>query len=141
MRLPPPPQPGEVEMHSDNPNLGARYAKIGEDRAPGLERGEVDELLVEHLHALLHEERIAMPAEAGGTRLERHRLIIAQLLDHLKRQGAGPAAEAPVRLLQGDHVRADLVQHLDRALGLAAAIGAHRLVHVVACNQDHCRRS
>src|SRR5262245_39303213 len=95
--------------------------------------------MLEYLDMLPDQQGIAVPAEAAGAGVELDRLVIAMLGDQARGEGALPAAEAAVRLLQRDDIRIELVQHLQRALGPAAAIGADRLAHIVGGDADHAR--
>ena len=137
VRLPPPPQSGQVEMHADDAHPCAADPDLGEDGAARLQRGEVEEMALEHLDALLHQQGVAVPADAAGAGVERHRPIVAMLLDHVQRHRAGARSEAAVGLLQRDDVGIELVQHVDRPLRPPLAVGADCLAHIVAGHADH----
>jgi hypothetical protein len=49
----------------------------------------------------------------------------------------GPRAEPAVRLLQGDDIRIDLVQHVDDPTGIAPPVGTYCFVNIVTGNLDH----
>ena len=66
LRLPPPPKAGQVQMHADDAQPRAIQGEIGQYRAARLQRGEVEEMMLQHLDMLLHEQGIAMPTEAAG---------------------------------------------------------------------------
>ena len=55
-----------------------------------------------------------------------------RVVEQRPRQHALPLAEAPVGLLQRDHVGVQLAQHRDDPLGIAASVEPHALVDVVA---------
>ena len=117
---------------------GAVHPDLGEDSAARLQRGEVEKVTLEHLDALLHQQSVAVPADAAGAGVERHRLVVAMLLDHVQRYRAGARSETAVGFLQRDDVGIELVEHIDRPLRPALAVGADRLSHIVAGHADHC---
>src|SRR3546814_7990927 len=108
MRLSPSPQPGQVEMHADDAKIDAADAHLGHHRAARLQRGQVDDFLMDDLDRLSDQQRVAMPAEAAASRLEGHGLVVAMLLEHVDWQRAHPRPEASIRFLK----RADLGQAL-----------------------------
>jgi hypothetical protein len=60
--------------------------------------------------------------------------------DHLPRQDRGAIPEAPVGLLQRNHISIDLAQHCQDALGIPPPIEPDRLVDIVAGeSQNHVR--
>ncbi len=137
MRLLPPPQAGQVEMHSDHPKHLAVEADVRHHRAARLQRGEVEQLLAQHLDILPDQKRVAVPADASVAGVEGDRLVVAMLVDHVQRDRARPGPEAPVRLLQRDDVGVELAKHLERPLRAPPAVGADRLPHIVAGDADH----
>src|SRR3546814_14933285 len=76
MRLSPSPQPGQVEMHADDAKIDAADAHLGHHRAARLQRGQVDDFLMDDLDRLSGQQRVAMPAEAAASRLEGHGLVV-----------------------------------------------------------------
>ena len=140
MRLLAAPQPRQVEMHPDHAQLLAVEADVGHHRAARLERGEMEQLLVEHVDILPHQQGVAVPADASVAGVEGDRLIVAMLLDHVQRDRARPGPEPPVGLLQGDHVGVELAKNLERPLRPPPPIGADRLSHIVAGDADHERQ-
>ena len=78
-----------------------------------------------------------MPADAAGAVRQRHRAIGTVFLEQMRGKRTHPFAEAPVRLLQGDHVGADLAQHFDYPLGIAPPICPDGFAHIVTGDADH----
>ncbi|CAA9526469.1 MAG: hypothetical protein AVDCRST_MAG91-2575 [uncultured Sphingomonadaceae bacterium] len=136
-RLPPAPQSGQVQMHAHDPQRGSVHPKVGKHRAARLQRRQLERLATHDLDVLLHQQRVAVPANTVGPDIEVHRLVGRPALDHRQRDGARPRSEPPVRLLQRDDVRVDLAQHLQYALGPPQPISADRLAHVVGSDGDH----
>ena len=140
LRLLPAPEAAEIEMHADHAQQHAVDADVGEHGAARLQRRQPEQVMLEHLDILADQQRVAVPADAAFTSVDLDRLIVAMRLQHRQRDRARPRAEAPVRLLQRDHVGAELVQHLDRALGPPPPVGADRFPHIVGGDADHRRR-
>ncbi len=124
-------------MHADAAQSGAVQPDVGEHRPARLERGQAEQMMLEHLDLLLHQQRVAVPADAAGADVELDRLVVAVRLDHRQREGARPRPEPPVGLLQRDDVGVELVQDVDRPLGPPPAVGPDRLAHVVGSDADH----
>ena len=136
MRLPPPPQSAQVEVHPDHPQADAVDGERATGGAAGFERGEVERLALADVGVLADQDRIAVPAAGSGAQRERHHLPVAMFVEQMRGQHRGAHAEAAVGLLQRDHVGIDLTQYLEHAFGRAAAIGADPLAHVVAGDFD-----
>ena len=126
-------------MHADDADDHAVDPEVRQHRPARFQRGKVEVLLANDLDILPHQHGVAVKADTFGPGVEIDRLIVAVLLDHVRRQRRNPSAEPAVGLLQRDHIRVDLVQHLERPFGPPPAIGADRFAHIVAGHQDHRR--
>ena len=90
---------------------------------------------------LLHEDRIAVPADIAGVDLQKavgvlarlfehalvpnaemHRFVEAVAVDQLVRDGRAATADALVSLLERDDVGIDLLEHAKNAMRIAAAV-------------------
>ena len=138
MSLAPPPKARQIEMHADDPERRSVHLDVGEHRSAWLERGEVEEVALQDFYRLSHQQSVAVPANASGAGVERHRPIVAMFFEQRNRDRAGPRPEAPIGLLKGDDVGAELVQDVDRPFRTAPPIGADRLADIVAGDADHC---
>ena len=145
-------------MHSDDPQRLFIDQQLGDHGAARFERRKFQRRAVEHADMALHQDGIAVPADVARIDLEQlvrmparlvedslvlhaevDRLVDSMPVDELVRDGRPPAAEALVRLLQRDDVSVDLMKDVEHALGVALAVKADRLAHVVACNGDALR--
>ena len=130
--LPPPPKPGQVEVHADDPQRPVADQQLGHHRAARLERRQVERGAAEHADVPLHQDRVAVPADVARVDLEQpvgvlarflehalvadsemHRLVQAVAVDQLVRNGRSAPADALVGLLQRDDVGVDLLQHVE----------------------------
>ena len=124
-------------MHADDAHQLRADAHVGDDRTARLERGQVDRAAPDDLRRLAHQERVAVPAHGAFAHVEGHRLPVAMFGEEMGADDGLAHAEAAVGLLQRDHVRVDLAEDLERAFGVAAAIGSDAFAHVVAGELDH----
>src|SRR5688572_11736615 len=91
----------------------------------------------QYLDRLAHQQGVAVPADAAGTRIERDRPVIAVRFEQLHRERAGAGPETPVGLLKRDDVGAELVENVDRPFGTAAPVGPDGLSDIVTGYADH----
>ena len=63
------------------------------------------------------------------------------VVDQFVRDCRSAPAEALVRFLQGNDVGIDLMQHVEHALRIAAAVGADGLADIIAGDGDRRRSS
>ena len=109
-RLPLAPQADEAEVHADDPDDEAVDLDVGHHGAARLELRQVNLLVQQDLSALAHEDRVAVPAEAGGAGAEADRDIVGRLGDVFDRERRGAAAEAAVNLLQRNDICVDFAR-------------------------------
>src|SRR5690606_24664468 len=101
------------------------------DRSARLERWQIERACSLDLDVAPHQQRVAVPTEAPRPLVDRRRTP-RRVVEHRLGQYALALAEAIVALLQRDHVGADLAQHGDDAVGIAAPVHTDALVNVVA---------
>ena len=106
---------------------------------------------VEHSDVLLHQDRIAVPPEIAGVKLEQAVAVLADLVEHpfvsdaemnrlvgavaidqLMRHRRPASADAFVGFLQGDDVGVDFLQDIKHALRIAPPVEADGFAHIVA---------
>ena len=139
LHLPLPPQARQVEVHADHAQRPVVDQQFGDHRAARLERRQLQRRAVDHADVLLHQDRIAVPADVARVDLEQPVGVLAAgslsstRLWRTPRSPActcrgrrsaraeppSPPAEALVGLLQRDDVGIDLLQHLEHALRVA----------------------
>src|SRR5829696_5718124 len=68
--LAPAPEAREVEVHAHHADGLVAYQQLGHDGTARLEGRELQSRAVDHSDMLLHEERIAVPADAAGIYLQ-----------------------------------------------------------------------
>ena len=124
-------QARQVEVHADDVKRCPVDAQMRADRPARLEPGQFDRFGRGDLDSAAHEDGVAVPANAGCPRAQRSGAP-AVLLERLSRNDRFPEAEAAIDFLQGDDIGADLAQHGEDALGVAAAVDTDSLVDVVA---------
>ena len=99
-------------------------------RTARLEPGQRD--LVQPPHrALAHQHEVAVPAVPAVPVGDGHRHQTGALAQRLQVEQSGPVAESPVRLLQRDHVGADLADDGLHPVRIEAAVAADAFVDVV----------
>ena len=80
-QLPLPPQAGQVEVHADDPQRLLVDQQLGDHRAARLQRRQVERRAVEHADMLLHQDRIAVPADVARIDLEQPVGVLAHLVE------------------------------------------------------------
>ena len=137
MRLPPAPQPRQIQMHAHHAHRLAIGANIRHHRAARLQRRQMDRLAIDHHRILADEERVAMPPHAAGVAAKGDGFPGAVFVEQVRRDDGGLCAEASIRLLQRDDIGIDLAEHVEDAPGIATPVEADPLVHVVGGDLDH----
>ena len=89
-----------------------------------------------HLHALAHQNRIAVPANRRRTKIQRHGHIRRLGLQHRQRQRTDPRAKAAVHLLQRHNIGINFIQNRQDACRVAALIQPHRFTDIIGRNLD-----
>ena len=144
-------------MHADDPDRAIADQQFGEDRAARLERRQLDRLDIEHPDMGLHQQGIAVPADVARIQFhqplgmepagnffeqavvahaESHRLVHAVAVDQFMRHRRTAPAHALVRLLQGDDIGVDLLEHRQHSIRIAPAVGADGFAHIVGCDGE-----
>jgi hypothetical protein len=137
MRLAPPPQAGQVEVHADYAQARATRLDLAHHRAARLQAGQMERGAMAHVHALSHQDGVAVPAEAGGARAERHRLEVAMLVEQV---GGIAASRSPKRRSASWSATMSAPSSFSTSMirsGPAPAIGADRLADIVAGEAEH----
>src|SRR6185369_8330160 len=91
---------------------------------------------VEDFDMLLHQQRIAMPANAVRTYGHRNMFVDAMAVDQREGQRTHALAETAIRLLQGDDVGIEFSQNVKNALRLAASVDADSLANIIAGDSE-----
>tara|TARA_R100000322_G_scaffold155725_1_gene114941 strand:+ start:6463 stop:7143 length:681 start_codon:yes stop_codon:yes gene_type:complete len=106
---------------------------LDRDGAARLQRRQLEPRHVGYRQPAPHQHGIAVPAERDVIDRQRRGDEVGVLRDHPRGQGGGARAQAPVRLLQDDDIRAEADDDFDHPARITPPVAAHGLAYVVAC--------
>lgn len=139
MSLSPSVQTRKVEMHANDPHRRTIDPEIGDHGTARLERGQGNVAGTFDEGTAPDEQGVTMPADTARARGDIDNGIGGMMIDHCSRQCRKPCAETSIRLLQGDNIGVDFVQHLNDAHGGPPPVGPDRLADIVTREPQHRR--
>lgn len=83
------------------------------------------------LYAPLHQQGIAMPADALRASADFDRLIYTLFEQQMVRDCAQPVSESPICFLKCDDIRVNFAEHFQYPFGTAPTVGADAFADIV----------
>jgi hypothetical protein len=132
MQLPPPPFAQKAQMRADHRDHAELSFDVDADGAARLQPRQGQAFNPTDVEVAMHENRVAVPAEADIRRGDIGHAIGRFGLEDGLRQCRAARRHAPVGLLQNQNIGLAFQQDLLHPLGVAPPIEAHGLADVVA---------